>query len=123
MSSSFTNDVSTIGPLQLKILMVLWRQPAIKTVQSVHNHLNEVADLATAMGTSKSRLAYTTYLTVMRNLVRRGFLSQTKGQRDRFHTFKPLLTEQEYITKLLTHVNATVFGDDRKAFMTAVATF
>ncbi len=110
----YLKEVSTLGPLQLKIMFAMWRNPEMRTVHAVHAHLN-------AFPTVSRPLAYTTYLTVMRNLARREFLKQSKGT-TRSDVFKPTLTEQEYVTKLLTHINTTVFGGDRTTFAAAVCT-
>ncbi len=106
-------EVSIIGPLQLRVMFVLWRMPAIDTVHQVHVHLNGEK--------GAQELAYTTYLTVMRNLARRGFVTQIKGEGNRHHTFKPALTEKEYVTDLLTNIRDTVFGGSQNVFFAAVA--
>ncbi len=110
----YLKEVVTLGPLQLKIMFAMWRNPAMRTVHAVHQHLN-------AFPTVSRPLAYTTYLTVMRNLARREFLKQSKGP-SRSDVFVPTLTEQEYVTKLLTHINTTVFGGNRTTFAAAVCT-
>ena len=55
-------------------------------------------------------LAYTTVLSVMRNLSRRGLLSQTRGGRS--HVFAALLDESTYKLQVVQHISRTLFADD-----------
>lgn len=97
-------DDPTVGPLQLRILRVLWTTgPA--GVHAVHDALNAQA---TAGGTP--RLAYTTVLTVLRNLAKRGIVEQKASGRS--HTFIPLITEAEFNKRLVRHTVDTYFGGD-----------
>lgn len=91
--------METIGPLQLRVMHFLWSQgPA--TVNTVQEHINQHA-------TSRP-LAYTTILTVMRNLARRGFLSQTPQRRS--HLFTPLIDERTYKLGMLRQLRHDLFG-------------
>lgn len=77
----------------------LWAQgPA--TVNLVQEHINQQA--------AARALAYTTILTVMRNLARRGFLSQTPQGRS--HLFTPLIDERTYKLGMLRHLRQDLFG-------------
>lgn len=109
------SDVTTIGPLQTKILFTLWRHPAINTVRLMQEHLNQ-----RALERGEPVLAYTTYLTVMRNLNRRGFLKQDKATSERAHTFTPLITESTYKDGMIKHTLDNVFGGDKALFVAAV---
>jgi BlaI family penicillinase repressor len=91
--------METIGPLQLRVMHFLWSQgPA--TVSTVQEYIN---------GQAASRpLAYTTILTVMRNLSRRGFLSQTPQRRS--HLFTPLIDERSYKLGMLRQLRHDLFA-------------
>lgn len=102
------DHVSTLGPLQIRILKAMWRQPALNTVQGIHDHLNAFTGL-----TGSQRLAYTTYLTVLRNLARRGFVQQHKTDK-RAHLFTAMVTEDEYKRQVVEHVIAGAFDGDAK---------
>jgi predicted transcriptional regulator len=55
-------------------------------------------------------LAYTTVLSVMRHLSRRGLLSQTRGGRS--HVFAALLDESTYKLEVVLQISRTLFADD-----------
>ena len=91
--------METIGPLQLRVMHFLWAQgPA--TVNTVQEHINNTA--------GNRPLAYTTILTVMRNLARRGFLSQTPQRRS--HLFAPLVDERSYKLGMLRQMRHDLFA-------------
>jgi predicted transcriptional regulator len=91
--------METIGPLQLRVMHFLWSQgPA--TVNMVQEHINQAA--------GGRPLAYTTILTVMRNLARRGFLSQTPQRRS--HLFAPLIDERSYKMGMLRQLRHDLFA-------------
>ncbi|HEX3132290.1 MAG TPA: BlaI/MecI/CopY family transcriptional regulator [Planctomycetota bacterium] len=91
--------METIGPLQLRVMHFLWAQgPA--TVNTVQEHINKNA--------GNRPLAYTTILTVMRNLARRGFLSQTPQRRS--HLFAPLIDERSYKLGMLRQMRHDLFS-------------
>ncbi len=93
--------METIGPLQLRVMHYLWSQgPA--TVHAVQEHINSIS--------SERPLAYTTILTVMRNLVRRHFLSQTPQGRS--HLFTPLIDERASKFGMLRQIRQDLFGGD-----------
>lgn len=99
-----------IGPLQVKVMHHIWtRGPS--TVHDVHDEL--MADPA------EKRLAYTTILTVMRNLARRGFLAQ--AAEGRAHRFTARIDEGSYKRELLHHVRTEVFRGDLRSMLNAVA--
>lgn len=82
-----------IGPLQLRVMNHLW-QVESGTVQ-------DVADAVNAQGGTK--LAYTTYLTVMRNLTKRGMLDQRKTttKRQQFVVLVDEFTYKSHVLKAL----------------------
>lgn len=99
-----------IGPLQVKVMHLIWgRGPS--TVHDVHDQL--MAD------PNEKRLAYTTVLTVMRNLARRGFLAQAPD--GRAHRFSATVDEGTYKRQLIHHVRCEVFRGDLKSLLQAVA--
>ena len=93
--------MDAIGPLQLRVMQHIWKHgPA--TVHALHEALN---------GQDRSApLAYTTVLSVMRNLSRRGLLSQTRGGRS--HVFAALLDESTYKMAVVRQLSRTLFADD-----------
>ena len=99
-----------IGPLQVKVMHHIW-QRGPSTVHDVRDEL--MAD------PTVKRLAYTTILTVMRNLARRGFLEQTAEGRS--HRFSAKVGEGSYKCDLLHHVREEVFRGDLRAMIHAVA--
>jgi len=98
--------METIGPLQLRVMHFLWAQgPA--TVNTVQEHINHHA--------SNRPLAYTTILTVMRNLARRGFLSQTPQRRS--HLFAPLIDERAYKLGMLRQMRHDLFAGQAEGLL------
>lgn len=93
--------METIGPLQLRVMHFLWKQGP-STVHAVLDHVNS---------TSGGRpLAYTTILTVMRNLARRNFLNQKPQGRS--HVFSPLIDEPSYKMGMVRHMRKDLFASD-----------
>jgi predicted transcriptional regulator len=84
-----------IGPLQLKVMHYMWKIGA----SSVH----EVEQTLHLHGEGGKPLAYTTYLTVMRNLVKRGLLDQRKTS-SKHHQFVVLVDELSYKSAVLRQV-------------------
>jgi predicted transcriptional regulator len=81
-----TSPFDPIGPLQLRVMNHLWKVNAA-TVQDVMNAVNGQIDA--------KPLAYTTFLTVMRNLAKRRLLDQRKTATKR-HQFVVLVDEESY---------------------------
>lgn len=90
-----------IGSLQLRVMHHIWKHGEC-TVHQVHDALNAEPDAA--------QLAYTTILTVMRNLAKRDILDQKRTGRS--HVFAPLIGEREYKGALLQHLCETFFEGD-----------
>jgi predicted transcriptional regulator len=83
---STTTPFDPIGPLQLRVMNHLWRVNSA-TVQEVMTAVN---------GQPEAKpLAYTTFLTVMRNLAKRRLLDQRKTATKR-HQFVVLVDEESY---------------------------
>jgi predicted transcriptional regulator len=81
------------------------------TVHDVHTALN-------AQTTGK-QLAYTTILTVMRNLARRKFLSQAAD--GRAHRFTPLIAERTYKLGIVRQVRKDLFAGDVNVLLSYIA--
>ena len=86
MSNAAPSPFDPIGPLQLRVMNYLWKVGS-GTVQEVMNALNSAP--------GAKPLAYTTFLTVMRNLAKRKLLDQRKTATKR-HQFVCALGEEEY---------------------------
>lgn len=96
-----------VGPLQLRVLHILWSRP---------NHSGTVADVhGTINGQGRQPLAYTTILTVMRNLARRQVVEQIPGGRQ--HVFKAKFDQQTFERRLVRAIVDEVFSGDRSRFL------
>lgn len=93
-----------IGPLQIRIMHTIWRDKS-SSVHEVHEQLTK--------DKSNPELAYTTVLTVMRNLVRRKILDQHKTS-GRSHLFTPLMTEDQYKKAMLEQVCSSFFDGNKE---------
>lgn len=99
--------VEQVGPLQLRVMHYIWKHGP-STVQTVMTALN---------GEQGSRpLAYTTFLTVMRNLARRNLLEQKKTAQ-RSHLFSAAVGEDEYKTAFIKQVFRDYFANDMDALL------
>ena len=102
--------MTTLGPLQLRIMNEIWKVGAV-TVHDVHASLNrQVAD---------KPLAYTTVLTVMRNLVKRRFLDQ--DARERVHRFSATIDEHTYKTAMVRNMRVEFFAGKVEPFISTIA--
>ena len=101
-----------LGFLQLRVMHHIWHNgPA--TVHDVHDALNAQPD-------APKQLAYTTFLTVMRNLAKRSFLDQ-KSEATRSHRFEPLITEAAYELAMVRQMRVELFGGDVGRMMMRIA--
>jgi predicted transcriptional regulator len=101
--------VHMIGPLQVRVMNVMWADPLKTSVHSVHKAIN---DENTAK--NEPHLAYTTILTVMRNLSRQGIVTQTRGT-TREHVFRTAVSQSDYRKFIAKHVLDLYFGGDKKS--------
>ncbi len=99
--------MEAIGPLQLRVMHYIW-QHGPSTVHAVHDALNNEA--------GAQKLAYTTILTVMRNLARRKILNQKASGRS--HIFEPLIDEDTYKFGILRQVRRELFAGDVSRMLT-----
>lgn len=79
-----------LGSLESRVMEVLWDASEPMTVRAVLERLAE------------PRPAYTTVMTVMDNLFRKGMLS--RAQRGRAYAYSPLLDQPAYAAELLADV-------------------
>lgn len=102
--------MEVIGPLQNRVMKHIWRNQAT-TVSEVHEMLSAEED--------SPKLAYTTVLTVMRNLARRGILDQQRGS-GRAHKFYPIMTENEYQRLLLSQICDDFFDGEKEKMLMVI---
>lgn len=102
--------MEAIGPLQVRVMHYIWKHGP-STVHDVHTALN-------GQGTGK-QLAYTTILTVMRNLARRKFLSQAAD--GRAHRFTPLIDERTYKLGMVRQIRKDLFAGDVATMLSYIA--
>jgi len=100
-----------LGHLQLRIMHHIWRNGQ-STVHDVHDALN-------AQPAAK-QLAYTTVLTVMRNLGKKDFLDQ-KSDATRSHTFSPLVDAEAYKLEMVRQIRIHLFGGDVERLLACIA--
>jgi predicted transcriptional regulator len=102
-----TVDVDVIiGYLQARIMQYLWLADKA-TVQQVMTALNQVN-----YEKKQQPLAYTTYLTVLRNLAKRGFVDQRKADGPgpgHAHFFTPKITKASFRERFAKHIVDTYF--------------
>ncbi len=108
-----------VGRLQIVILHVLWNlmhKPEVCTVSVVMADINEKR-----IERGERPLAYTTFLTVMRNLARRKLVLQSQGKTGKGHTFVPTQTRDAYEQQVLRYLYDTVFQGYEPSFRAAIA--
>lgn len=103
--------MDTIGPLQLRVMHYIWKNGA-STVHAVHSALNDEP--------GAQKLAYTTILTVMRNLARRKVLNQKPAGRS--HIFEPIIDEETYKVGVMKQLRNDFFNGDLKRMLKMMAT-
>ena len=102
--------MEAIGPLQVRVMHYIWKHGP-STVHDVHTALNGQ--------TTGKQLAYTTILTVMRNLARRKFLSQAAD--GRAHRFSPIIDERTYKLGIVRQIRKDLFASDIKTLLSYIA--
>ncbi len=85
-----------IGPLESEILAIIWERKRV-TVRDVYETLRE-----------RRQIAYTTVMTVMGNLVKKGLLSQDRGAVA--YVYVPAIPGDEVATMVLDSVIERLFG-------------
>lgn len=105
--------MEAVGPLQIRVLHHLW-SVGPSTVSDVHAVLNTQSQQQ-----GGRQLAYTTVLTVMRNLVRRKILAQTPV--GRAHRFTALIEREAYQQAMLRQARSDLFAGDTRALLRSLA--
>ncbi len=95
------------GSLQLKILRHLWAGGP-QTVRQVH---------AAVLATDQRQIAYTTVLTVMRTLAKRGLVDQARVTTNRGHSFSAKVDEQTYLATLAHDLVGTFYDGELDQFL------
>lgn len=98
-----------VGPLQLCVLEILWKAGTGLTVAEIHEQLQK-----------QRPLAYTTVLTVSRNLAKRKLVTQQATKGERKHVFAPVVSRDAFITAAMKEVVSTYFAGDKAACMAAL---
>lgn len=93
-----------VGPLQLRILEVLWKAGIGLTVTELHEALQK-----------DRKLAYTTVLTVARNLAKRNLVTQQPVAGARKHLFTTTLTREAFLNAAMAEVVSMYFHGDKAA--------
>jgi predicted transcriptional regulator len=102
--------MEAIGPLQVRVMHYIWKHGP-STVHDVHTALNGQS--------GGKQLAYTTILTVMRNLARRKFLSQAAD--GRAHRFSPLIDERTYKLGMVRQIRKDLFAGEVDILLSYIA--
>jgi BlaI family penicillinase repressor len=102
--------MEAIGPLQVRVMHYIWKHGP-STVHDVHSALNGQ--------TTGKQLAYTTILTVMRNLARRKFLNQVAD--GRAHRFSPLIDERTYKLGIVRQMRKDLFAGEINILLSYIA--
>lgn len=84
--------------VELELMTLVWSLGEC-TVKDVQSALPKERDLA-----------YTSVATFMKILEQKGILKSTKE--DRAHVYRPLISQEDYQTQTLQHVQEKVFGGD-----------
>ncbi len=103
--------MEALGHLQIEVMHFLWTNgPAtVKQVMTALNHERP------------KTLAYTTFLTVMRNLARRKIVTQDKVGGWRGHRFAPLISREVYQAQAAKYLVDTLFQGNRSALLKVLA--
>ena len=85
--------ISNIGPLERKILTVLWvRQYAT------------ARDICTSLEDTGERRAYSTIRTIINRLVQKKIITQHENEIDRQYYYTPIMTKQELENSIINRV-------------------
>ncbi|MFC0358835.1 MULTISPECIES: BlaI/MecI/CopY family transcriptional regulator [Kytococcus] len=105
-----SNTASGLGDLEQAIMDHLWDheapQPTGFTVRDVHETLGAARDIA-----------YTTVMTVMDRLSRKGFLDRTK--QGRAYAYNPATSREGFVARLMSETLGELRPTDRRAAVLA----
>ena len=86
-----------LGPLELAVMQVLWTT----------NKPLEVKEVVTHLGGTR---AYTTVMTTLSRLHKKGYLDQEKDGRS--YVYTPRVTRKRVLNRMLSHIAAYLFNGD-----------
>lgn len=90
----------SLGTLEIDVMTLMWEKGEA-TVKDIFEVLYE-----------RRRLAYTTIMTVMHRLARKGILGQDKKEIP--YLYWPIVSKKEYIEAVINEVIKKVLNDDAK---------
>lgn len=90
-----SKSLTTLGETELEIMQHIWEMKEA-TVSQVHEKMN-----------SYRKVAYTTVMTIMKNLADKDFLSYTKDRVT--YVYRPIKSEEEVTSSLASSLIKTVF--------------
>src|SRR5689334_18781293 len=97
-----TRAAAVLGPLEGRVMEVIWRTGGSVAVPDVHR----------ALSTSKKALSYSTVKAVLNNLAEKGHLSKTRQGKVTF--FAAVLSREEFDARVIS----TVVGSLKRNFGT-----
>jgi predicted transcriptional regulator len=103
MRNDETESKQPLGDLQLQVMDFIWAQGS-GTVAEVYEALCR-----------KRKIAYTTVLTTMRSLARRGFVSRKKV--GKAHLYRPILNREDYTNARLSRLVDDLFDGRREKLL------
>jgi predicted transcriptional regulator len=95
-----SRDLTGLGWLEADVLRVVWDKGEV-TVRDVYEHLRE-----------NRRIAYTTVMSVLRNLAAKGLLAQDKTAAA--YVYRPLVSDEEVARGILDAVVDKIMGGRRE---------
>ncbi len=117
MNATYIAQGELAGPLQTEILCLMWNPVFVGRKWTVRE-LQELVNKKRG-GLNNKALAYTTILTVLRNLARRGFVNQISG--NRAHDFTVKVTRTVYEHTVLSTLCTSLFAGSVDEMVQAVA--
>ena len=106
MEVAVRGQIRASGELEAEVMERLWAAAAPRTVREVLDDINAVG---------RRPVAYTTVMTVLDNLHRKGWLNRTMV--DRAYRYRPVRTKQEHSAELMA--DALAGSGDRSATLLA----
>jgi len=85
--------ISNIGPLERKILNVLWVKQYVTA-----------RDICTSLEDSGERRAYSTVRTIINRLVQKKIIAQHENEVDRQYYYSPIMTKEELESSIINRV-------------------
>ena len=101
---SRSRDLTGLGWLEAEILRIVWDRGEV-TVRDVYEQLRE-----------RRRIAYTTVMSVLRNLAAKDLLEQDKGKPA--YTYRPRVSDVEVARGILDAVVDKIMGGRREPLIT-----